>query len=95
MKALNNILKGFQKVVQQLEDLAKRNHDQADLKVEQAEALDDQANALGDEAKATEKAATNIRGLLEGILKGFTNGHPTDCEFFMSNPRRQSNEFNQ
>jgi hypothetical protein len=66
MRAFNSILKGFQKTVMALEDLAKLNHDRADHKTEQAEALDEQAKALRDEAKAAEQAASNIRGLLEG-----------------------------
>lgn len=67
MKAVNNILKGFLKAVQQLDDLAKRNHDQADLKVAQAEALDDQVADLRLEAKAAEQAAVNIRGLVGDV----------------------------
>lgn len=64
MKAVNNILKGFLKAVQQLDDLAKRNHDLADAKIEQAETLDEQAKGLRDEAKVAEQAAVNIRGLV-------------------------------
>lgn len=41
MKAYNSILKGFQKTIMALENLAKLNHDRADLKTEQAELLDD------------------------------------------------------
>lgn len=67
MKTFNSILKGFQKAVHQLENLAKQNHAQADVKMEQAEDLDTQAQALRDEAKAATQAATNIRVLVGAV----------------------------
>lgn len=64
MKALNGILKSFQKTLAALEDLTDRNTVVASQKREQAMALEEQATDLQAEAEKAQAIAKNIRELL-------------------------------
>lgn len=64
MKALNGILKSFQKTLVALEDLTTRNNTVATQKREQAMTLEEQAADLQAEAEKAQAIAKNIRELL-------------------------------
>jgi hypothetical protein len=64
MKALNGILKSFQKTLMALEDLNARNRAVAASKIEQATQLEEQADALLTEATKAQVIANNIKELL-------------------------------
>lgn len=64
MKALNNILKSFQKTLMALEDLSARNTTVAVQKREQAMDLEEEATDLMTEARKAEDIAKNLRELL-------------------------------
>lgn len=64
MKALNNILKSFQKTLMALEDLNARNRAVAASKIEQATLLEEQADELLTEATKAQSIANNIKELL-------------------------------
>lgn len=64
MKALNGILKSFQKTLTALEDLTTRNTVVASQKREQAMTLEEQAADLQAEAEKAQAIAKNIRELL-------------------------------
>lgn len=64
MKALNSILKSFQKTLLALEDLSTRNTTVAVQKREQAMALDDEADDLLAEADKAKAIAQNLKELL-------------------------------
>jgi len=64
MKALNNILKSFQKTLLALEDLNVRNRAVAASKIEQATLLEEQADELLTEATKAQSIANNIKELM-------------------------------
>ena len=64
MKALNSILKSFQKTLMALEDLTNRNQTVALQKREQAIALDYEAYDLMAEAEKAKAIAQNLKELL-------------------------------
>lgn len=65
MKKLDNILKGFQKTVRQLEALAKLNDAKVDTNAGQIRRLQEDNLELMGEAQAARNAAANIRKILE------------------------------